>query len=148
MEQLLTLVGETRGAIRHQTLALSGTNGLAQVGLAGAAEFALAALGGIQRDHMIAHCNRSDAFTHRLDDGAAFVPQDRRKDTFRVRAGQGVGIGVADTAGDNAQQHFASLGHGHVDFDDLQRFLGLEGNSGTGLDHQSSPARGQFKLEV
>ncbi|MNJ24367.1 hypothetical protein D3C77_187820 [compost metagenome] len=148
MEQLLTFVGEARGAIRHQPFALGGANGLAQVGLAGAAEFALAAFGGVQRDHMIADCDRRDALAHRFDDRTAFMAEDRWEDAFRVCTGERVGIGVADATGDHAKQHFTCLGHGHVDLDDLQRFLGLESNGGTGLDHQSSPTRGQFKSAV
>jgi len=135
VEQLLAFVREASGAVRHQALALGGTDGLAQVGLAREAELALAAFGRIQRDHVIAHRHRGHALAHCFDDRTAFMTQDRREDAFRVSAGQGVGVGVANTAGDHAQQHFAGLGHGHVDFDDFQGFLGLEGYGSTGLDH-------------
>jgi hypothetical protein len=49
----LTVVAEAAGTVRHQALALGGTHRAAQVGLAGFAEFALAALGGVQRDHVV-----------------------------------------------------------------------------------------------
>src|SRR3990167_194195 len=39
----LALVGEARGAVRHQTLALRGANGRTQIGLARQTAFALAA---------------------------------------------------------------------------------------------------------
>ncbi|MNG95414.1 hypothetical protein D3C79_544500 [compost metagenome] len=103
VEQLLTFVGEARGAVRHQALALGGANGLAQVGLAGTAELALAALWGVERDHVIADGNRGHALTDGFDNGTAFMAKDRREDAFRVGTGQGVGVGVADTAGDHAQ---------------------------------------------
>ena len=41
----LAILGEAGGAVRHQPLALGGADLLAQVGLAGFAELALAALG-------------------------------------------------------------------------------------------------------
>ncbi len=50
---------------------------LAEVGLAGAAELALAALGCVERDHVVARLQRGDAGAHLLDDGAALVPEDR-----------------------------------------------------------------------
>ncbi|MNZ60314.1 hypothetical protein D3C78_783820 [compost metagenome] len=145
MEQLLAFVGEARGAVRHQALALGGADGLAQVGLAREAELALAAFRGVQRDDVVTDGDRGDALAYRLDDRATFVAEDRREDALRVGAGQGVGVGVADTAGDHAQQHFTGLGHGHVDFDDFQGFLGFEGYGSTGLDHQRSPDRGSIQ---
>lgn len=145
MEQLLALVREARGAVRHQALALGSAYGLAQVGLAREAELALAAFRGVQRDHMVAHGHRGHALAYRFDDRAAFMAEDRREDAFRVGTGQGVGIGVADTTGDHTQQHFTGLGHGHVDFDDFQGFLGFEGYGSTGLDHQRSPDRGSIQ---
>src|SRR5690554_4252890 len=45
----LALVGETAGAIGHQTFTLGFAHRAAQVGLAGFAEFALTALGSVQR---------------------------------------------------------------------------------------------------
>ncbi|MNN41411.1 hypothetical protein D3C81_1555290 [compost metagenome] len=94
---------------------------------------------------MIADRHRGDALTYRLDDRATFMAQNRREDTFRVGTREGIGVSVANTAGYHAQQDFASLGHGHVHFDDFQRFLGLEGYSGTGLDHQRSPDKGSVQ---
>ncbi|MNE63235.1 hypothetical protein D3C80_1585750 [compost metagenome] len=103
MVDRLALVGEPRGAVGHQPFALGGAYGLAQVGLAGGAELALAALGGVQRDHVIADGNRGHALTDGFDNGTAFMAKDRREDAFRVGTGQGVGVGMADTAGDHAQ---------------------------------------------
>src|SRR5882762_2058517 len=50
----LALEGEARGAVRHHALALGYADSLAQVGLAGQAELAGSAFGGIQRNHVIA----------------------------------------------------------------------------------------------
>ncbi|MNM91483.1 hypothetical protein D3C81_1037820 [compost metagenome] len=96
---------------------------------------------------MVTHGHRGHALAHCLDDRAAFMTQDRREDALWVGAGQGVGVGVADTAGNHPQQHFAGLGHGYVHFDDFQGFLGFEGYSSTGLDHQRSPDRGSVQAD-
>ena len=135
MENRLALVGETRGAIRHQALALRGADGLAQVGLATQAELALAAFRGVQRDHVIAHSHRGHALADGFHHCAAFMAQDRREDAFRVCARQGVGVGMAHAGRDHPQQHFASLGHGDIHFNNLKGLLGFEGYGGTGLDH-------------
>jgi len=49
VQEILALALETRGAVRHHTLALCGTNGTAKVGLARLAELALLALSGAIR---------------------------------------------------------------------------------------------------
>jgi hypothetical protein len=46
---------------------------------------------------------------------------------------------MTDTGSNHAQQDFPSLGHGDIDFNDLEGFLGLEGNGGARLDHAGSP---------
>src|SRR3546814_13797336 len=50
----LALVAEPRRAVGHQPLALGGAGRGAEVGLDAEAAFALAAFGGVERDHMIA----------------------------------------------------------------------------------------------
>jgi hypothetical protein len=89
---------------------------------------------------MIAHRHRGHAFADGFDDRPAFVTEDRRENAFRVGAREGVGIGMADTGSHHTQQHFTGLGHGDIDFNDLEGFLGLEGNSSARLDHGDSPA--------
>jgi hypothetical protein len=42
---------------------------------------------------------------------------------------------MAHAGRDHAQQHLASLGHGHIHFNDLKGLLGFEGYGGAGLDH-------------
>ncbi|MNS61756.1 hypothetical protein D3C72_947920 [compost metagenome] len=79
---------------------------------------------------MIADGDGSHALADRFNDCSTFVAEDRREDAFRVSAGKGVGIGMANTGSHHAQQHFTCLGHGDINFNDLQRFLGLECNGG------------------
>lgn len=54
MVDRLAVVAEAAGAIGHQALALGGAYRAAQVGFAGFAEFAGAAFGGIERNHVVA----------------------------------------------------------------------------------------------
>ncbi len=80
----LAIVGEARGAIRHQAFTLGSANGLAQVSFAGFTELTLATLGGVQRDHMIARLQAGNALAHFNNDAAAFVTEYRREYAFRV----------------------------------------------------------------
>src|SRR3546814_12511091 len=59
--QRLAFVREATAAVGHHALALGGAHRHAQVGLAGLAEFALAAFGGVQRDHVVARRDAGDA---------------------------------------------------------------------------------------
>jgi hypothetical protein len=86
---------------------------------------------------MVTDGHRGHALADRFDDRTTFMAEDRREDAFRVGTGQGVGVGVANTGRHHTQQHFTGLGHGDIDFNDFQRFLGLEGNGGARLDHGS-----------
>jgi hypothetical protein len=120
-------------AIGHHPLALAGADGDAEVRLAGAAELALAALGGVERDDMVAHCHVADAAADGLDDGAALMAENDRKQPFGITARQGVGIGVADAGGDVANQHLAGARFGHVDFDQFERASRGKRDGGTAL---------------
>ncbi|MNR52437.1 hypothetical protein D3C85_1722850 [compost metagenome] len=59
------------------------------------------------------------------------MPEDDWKEAFRIRAGQGKRIGMADAGGDDSHQHLPGLRGGHIDFDDLQRLVRREGYSGS-----------------
>ena len=94
---------EARGAVRHDAFSLREPDGAAKIGPSRQAKLTLAALGNIQRNHMIAGLNAGHAgadFQHR---GAAFMAHDRRKQSFGVFSGKRVGIGVADTGGGDFQ---------------------------------------------
>ncbi len=81
------VVGEAGGPVGHQTLALGHADGLAQVGLAGRAEIALAAFRRVQRNHMVAGRQPFHLAAHLFHDGATFMSQDGRKQALRVGAG-------------------------------------------------------------
>ncbi|KAG0776271.1 hypothetical protein G6F22_012693 [Rhizopus arrhizus] len=131
--QRLAVVAEAAGAVGHHALALGGAHGHAQVGLAALAEQALATLGGVQRNHVVARLDAGHALAHLHHDARAFMAQHHREQAFRIVAGQGERIGVAHTGVGDLHQHFALLRRGDVDLDDLQRLAGTKGDGGTGL---------------
>ncbi|MCY1271717.1 hypothetical protein D9M69_209480 [compost metagenome] len=126
MVDRLAVVAEAGSAIGHQALALGGAHRLAEVGLAGLAEFALATFCGVQRDHVVAHLQGGYALAHCLDDAAALVAEDAGEHALGIRAGQGVGIGVADAGRNDPDQNLASPGRLHIDFNNFERLIRSE----------------------
>ena len=86
---------------------------------------------------MVARLQAGHPFADFNNNAAAFMPQHRREHAFRIVAGKGKGIGMADAGVGDPDQHFAGLGRGDVDLDDLQRFACGEGNGGTGFHGQA-----------
>src|SRR5690606_6783586 len=121
MQDLLAALREAARAVRHQTLALRHANGLAEIRLARLAEFALAALGRVERNHVIADLHARDALADFLDDAAAFVAENRRERALRIVARQRIRVGVADARRHDAHENFALLRPLEVDLFDAQR---------------------------
>lgn len=90
MVERLALAGEARGAVGHDALALGSADGAAEVGLSALAELALAALGGVEGDDVVADLDIVDVGADRLDDTTALVAEDDGEGTLGVLAGQGV----------------------------------------------------------
>jgi hypothetical protein len=63
----------------------------------------------------------------------AFMAEDAGKDTFRVGAGEGVLVGVAQAGGLDLHQHLALARAFQVHFLDRQGLAGFPGNGGAGL---------------
>ena len=59
----LALVAETTATIRHHAEPLSGPDGATEVGFTGQTEFTLSALGGVQRNDMVANGKTGYAFS-------------------------------------------------------------------------------------
>src|SRR5450631_1879383 len=76
--------GEAAGAVRHQSLTLRGANRGAQIGFVRRAGLALAALGCVQGNDMVALTDRSYAWPYVDDDAGAFMTQYRRKQALRI----------------------------------------------------------------
>ena len=117
----LAAIRKAAGAVRHQSLALRGADGRAQVGLARGAALALAALRRVERDDVIACFQRPDAGADVHHDARAFVAEDRREQALRIGAGERVLVGVADAGGLDLDQHLAGLRPLELDRVDDQR---------------------------
>ncbi len=126
----LAVLVEARRSVGHQALALGSADLLAEVGLTGEAELALATFGRVERNHMVADRHRGDPFAHLLDDAAAFMAEDAGEDAFGVGPGERVGVGVADARGDDPHQDLARLRRHDVHLLDLQGLIGGPGNGG------------------
>ena len=121
------------GAVGHHALALGLANRLAQIGLAGGAVLALTALRRIQRDHVVALAKRRHARPHVDDDAGTLVAQNRREQAFRICAGQGERVGVADAGRLDLDQHFAGPRSVEIDGLDAERHTRLPGYGGLRL---------------
>ena len=133
MQHLLALIGKTRGAVRHQALALGGADRLAEIGFARQTEFALTAFRGVQRDDEIAGLDRGDAGADIAHDTRALMAQDRGKQALRIGARQGEGIGMADACRLDLDQHLTGLGPFQIDRLDDERLAGFKRNCGSCL---------------
>src|SRR5471030_970602 len=131
MQQRLAVEREARSAIRHQPLALRDADLLAVIGLAREAKLAFAAFGRVQRNHVVAYFQRRHAGTDFLDNAAALVAKDHRKQSLRIGAGQGERIGVAYPGRDDAHEYFTDLGSSDIDLLDRKRLASFPGDGGT-----------------
>ena len=124
---------EAAGAVGHYAFALRGTNRRAEIGLARQARFALAALGGVQRDDVIALLYRGDTGTDVNDDAGALVTQDRREQAFRIATGTREFVGVSNAGRLDLDQHFARLRSVKLHRLDNQRCPGSMRDSSTNV---------------
>src|SRR6185369_15846422 len=79
----------------------------AKIGLARQAGLALAALGDVERDDVVAAPDGGDAGAEVDDDAGPLMAEDRRKEPLGVGAGTGEFVGVADAGGFELDQHLA-----------------------------------------
>jgi hypothetical protein len=79
---------------------------------------------------VVADLDAADAVADRFHHAAAFVPQHRGEDAFRIVAAERERIGMADAAMGDAHQHFTGARRFDVDLDDPQRFARGEGDGG------------------
>ncbi len=130
MEDRFAVDRKTARAIGHEALALSRTNRLAEIGLARRAVAALATLGSVERNDVVAFLKTSYARADIDNHACTFVPQDCGKDAFWIVARKREGIGVADTSRFDFDQDFALLGTFEIDFDNGERLSSSGGECG------------------
>ena len=128
VQKVLAADLETRGTIGHDTLTLGGTDLPAEVGLAGLAELALAALGGVQGDDILSGLDGGHAIAYGLDNTGTFVTEDDREGTFGVFSGEGVGVCVADTGVVDLNANLMGLGGCNLDILDGERLASSPGD--------------------
>src|SRR3546814_11198951 len=97
-------VREATAAVGHHALALGGAHRHAQVGLAGLAEFALAAFGGVQRDHVVARRDAGDALADLDHHARALVAYPQRQQALSVPAPPRTPLGWASAGGGRLPQ--------------------------------------------
>src|SRR3546814_16464746 len=83
--QRLAFVREATAAVGHHALALGRAHRDAEVGLAGPAELALAAFGGVQRDHVVAGRDAGHALAHFHHHARPLVAQHPREQSTDER---------------------------------------------------------------
>ena len=89
---------------------------------------------------MITDFYRRHALANRFDNTAALMAQNGWENALRIGAGQGIGIGVANTGRNDANQDFAFFWRFNVNFYDFQRLVRRECHGGTGFDHWQTPS--------
>jgi hypothetical protein len=146
MVQFLPVEREARGAIGHDTLALRGTDGGAQIGLARQTRRALPAFRRVERDDVVPFLDAGHARPDIDDDAGAFVAEDGREQTLGVGAGQRELVGVTDAGGFDLDQHFAGFRSLQLDLRDGERLALLQCDGGTGF-HDGFPPRGLNRHE-
>ncbi len=92
----LPVVRKTGGAVWHQAFTLGFANRNTEVSFARTTELTLAALRGVKRDHMVARFDAGYAFTDFNHNAGPFVTENHREYTFRVIAGEGKCVGMAN----------------------------------------------------
>ena len=79
---------------------------------------------------MVTRLDARDALTDLHDDTSALMTENHRENAFRIVAGQGEGIRMANAGVGNFDQNFALLGRGDVELDDFEWLSCLEGDCG------------------
>ena len=85
------------------------------------AVIALAALGRVERDHVIADLQRLDARADLDHHAGAFVPENRGERTFGIITGEREGIGVTHTARLDLHQDLSGSWPLEVNLDNFKR---------------------------
>ena len=130
MIELIASYRKATGAVWHHALSLGRSYGTTEIGLARQTKFALATLGRVQGDHVIARLNRSHAVAHSQYDSGTLVSHDGREESFGILSGQRKGIRVAYPGSLDFHHNLPGLGVVHLDLFDGQWFASFPGNCG------------------
>ena len=91
---------------------------------------------GVERNHVVAHRHRGDALADRLDDAAALMAENGRKDAFRIGARE-VKASVWQTPVAWMRTNTSPASRRRdIDFGDFQWLACGPGDGGAGSDHR------------
>ena len=133
MPDRLALARQSRGAVGQVSLVLLLADRQAEVGPRVQAVSAFAALGGEQRDDVIAHRHGAHPLTSRLHHAGALVPEHGRGVARGVGPRGGVHVGVADAARDEPDEHLTRARPREVELLHDQRAVELLEHGGAHL---------------
>jgi hypothetical protein len=142
MEHLTAVAGESRGLVRHQSLALGRADRRAEVGTPGQAGFALPAFGRVERNDVVADFQRSHAGADLAHDPGALMAQDRGEFALGIQARKRIGVGVTDAGSHHLDERFAGLRAADFDGFDTELLVGFPGDGGARL-HEGFPVAGR-----
>ena len=125
--------GEAAAAIWHDALPLCGADRRAEVGALRQAAFALPAFRRVERNDVIADLDRSHARADLADDAGAFMAENGRELALGIKAGECIGVGMANACGHDLDEHFTRLGAFKIDRFDGQGSLSLPGDGSAGF---------------
>ena len=126
MQDTFAIQRKAAGSVGHEPTALGLAHPTTQVRLARQAELALAALGGVERNDVVADGQGANSRADLFDDSGALVAQHGRKETLGIAPAEGIRIGVTDTGRRQTDEALPFLRSFEVDLLELERLSGLE----------------------
>mmetsp|Transcript_908 Transcript_908/g.2866 ORF Transcript_908/g.2866 Transcript_908/m.2866 type:complete len:492 (-) Transcript_908:40-1515(-) len=136
---------EAAGAVGHHAAALRRADLGAQVGAARVAELAVAALGDVEADDLVAHRHARHALADALHRAGALVAQDAGERALGVVPSARVFVRVADAGRLHAHAHLAGARRAHRDLDHLEVSLGLPADGRAARQGALLPADGALE---
>jgi len=136
VEDGLSVLGESGSAVGHDSLALSGSDLGAEVGLFAGTEDAASflAFGSVAGDNNVTNLHSGDSFTDGFNDTGGFVTENAGEKAFGVVAVKSVDIGVAEGIGEDLESNFTGLGGLDFDFSNVEGLLGFPGDGSLAAD--------------
>ena len=133
MQDRLALDRKTACAVRHHTLALGGADRLAQIGLRVETIFAFTTFRRVERNDMVTRRNTGHTRANLADNPCALMTENGREHAFRISAGQGEGVCMANASGHDLDKNLAMARAIKINFHDFKRLAGSHRDSGTRL---------------
>jgi hypothetical protein len=128
VEEVFALASEARCAVGHDTLSLCSADLAAEVRLAGFAELAFFAFGGVKCNDVITRLHIGNALSNRLDVTSTLVSEDDGESTLGVLSRERVRICMADTGVVDLDADFVGSGGKNLNLLNREVLAGFPGN--------------------